>query len=91
MDDLTYYCVEKREETSRTTFTFHRTAWVVLSGDATDPDVEDVHWSKPGAQPFPDHEEQIKIIALDEDEYEVGRHYAFTPHGPLSTPDEDDS
>ena len=95
MDDLTYICVEKTETRMTTTFEFKRTAWGISTRvEGKDEDDLDgwewdaAHWSAEGAEPMEVDGELV--IEADDDEYEVGRHYAFTPNGPLNDPADDD-
>lgn len=85
MNDLTFICTQRIDTRMVTTYTFRQTTWYTSSGAGDDLTTEDVHWSTPGAEPFEDDGATF-TLAADEDEYEVGGHYAFAPTR-LSTPD----
>lgn len=90
MEDLTCICTERHDTRRETMFKFKQTTWFVQVGEpdeAGNVDTEDAHWSTPGAEPLED--DATFSITADADEYEVGRHYSFTPNLLAAPWDED--
>lgn len=80
---LTFQCTQRVETSDYIEYTLSRTLWSISDGSDEDGDekFETVDWDTEGAQPFV-ADGTVTFREWD-DEYEVGRHYAFTSDGPI--------